>query len=55
MLGTAPPPPEIIDQATKWLPEPWGALAGALGGAAVGVWGYLYRRRLLKADPAKVD
>lgn len=55
MFGSAPPPPEIIETATKFLPEPWGTVAGAVGGALVGVWGYLYRRRLLKTDPAKVD
>lgn len=41
--------------AVAALPAPWNAVATGLLGALVGVGGYLYRRRLLKADPSKID
>ncbi len=54
-VGTPPPDPSIVTEAVKWIPEPWNYVATALGGSLIGVWGWLYRRRLLKADPTKVE
>ena len=37
------------------LPPPWNFVATGIVGAIVGVGGWVYRRRLLKTDPAKID
>ena len=37
------------------LPPPWNFVATAVVGSLVGIGGWVYRRKLLKTDPAKID
>lgn len=46
---------ETVTGAVAGLPPPWNFVATALVGGVVGVGGWLYRRKLLKTDPAKID
>lgn len=49
---------QAVDTATQiasGIPAPWNFVAVGLIGMVTGVGGWLYRRRLLRADPSKVD
>lgn len=49
---------QAVDTATAvaaGLPPPWNFIATAIVGGLMGVGGWVYRRKLLKTDPAKID
>lgn len=55
VFGGPTSPEAAIAPVAAVLPEPWNIVVTGLGGAIIGVGAWLYRRRLLKADPTKVD
>ena len=49
---------QVMNTATgvaAGLPPPWNFVATAIVGSLVGIGGWVYRRKLLKTDPAKID
>lgn len=55
VIGMPPPDPSVLTAPAAAVPEPWNIVLTGVGGAVLGVWGWLYRRRLLKTDPNKVE